>query len=71
MNKTLREKVINHLKEYGSITSWEAITKYRATRLSDIIFVLRSQGYDIETLSEKNTDGRGTHAKYILKSVPK
>ena len=37
-NKT--EKVLEHLKEYGTITSLEAIDLYGATRLSAIIFNL-------------------------------
>ena len=36
-NKT--ELVRKHLVKKGQITTWEAITKYRATRLSDIKFV--------------------------------
>lgn len=42
--------VLNHLKKYGSITSWKAITEYRATRLSAIIYNLRKKGYDIESV---------------------
>lgn len=64
---TKKEKVLEHLKTKGSITSWEAFTLYRATRLSDIIFVLRKDGYDIETIPEKNIDDYRKHAKYILK----
>lgn len=43
-----REEVLNHLKEYGSITSMEAFNNYGATRLSAIIFDLRHDGYDIK-----------------------
>ena len=32
---TKKEKVRQHLLKYGSITSWEAIMKYNATRLSE------------------------------------
>lgn len=42
MTKT--QKVLNHLRENGSITSWEAIQQYGATRLSAIIFNLRKKG---------------------------
>ena len=31
----------------GKITSWEAITKFRATRLSDIIYKMRKRGYAV------------------------
>ena len=67
-NKTT--KVLEHLKQYGSITSLEAIEKYSATRLSAIIYNLRKKGYDIETKDIDFTDRFGTkshYGKYVLK----
>ena len=66
MNKT--EKVLEHLKEYGSITSMEAIENYSATRLSAIIYNLRKRGYDIVTEDIQFVDRYGnenTFGKYI------
>lgn len=66
-NKTI--KVIEHLKNHGSITSLEAIDMYGATRLSAIIFRLRGQGYNIETHSMPFIDRYGNSAvygKYVL-----
>lgn len=65
------KKVLMHLLEKGSITSWEAIKEYGATRLSAIIFNLRHK-YDLNIISEKVdfTDRYGdksSFAKYILK----
>lgn len=37
----LKQAVLRHLKEYKSITSFEAFTEYGATRLSAIILTLR------------------------------
>lgn len=68
-NKTT--KVLEHLKQYGSITSLEAIEKYSAIRLSAIIYNLRKKGYDIETKDIDFTDRFGTKShcgKYVLKS---
>ena len=68
---TKKEKVKRHLLEHGSITSWEAIMKYNATRLSDIIFCLRKAGYDIETIykTKKNREGETiTYGEYKLKT---
>lgn len=68
---TKKEKVRQHLLKYGSITSWEAITKYNATRLSDIIFCLRKDGYDIETIYKTNKNKEGetiTYGEYKLKT---
>ena len=67
---TQTERVIKHLKEYGSITPLEAIRAYGITRLGARIWDLRDLGYDIETQTEtsKNRFGDKTpYAKYVLK----
>lgn len=64
---TKTQKVLNHLQKYGSITSWEAIDNYGATRLSAIIYNLRKH-YNIESLDRTGTDRYGNEAtftKYI------
>jgi len=43
------KQVLNHLQKHGTITSWEAINLYRATRLSAIIFILKERGWSITT----------------------
>ena len=66
-NTSKTEKVLKHLQENGSITSWEAIEKYGATRISDIIYRLRKK-YDIATEDYEFTDRYGnksTYAKYV------
>ena len=56
-------KVLSHLQRYGSITSWDAIRLFRATRLSAIIFNLRDEGYKIDS---ENRSGDGSHwTEYI------
>jgi len=70
MRVTKTQQVLEHLKDKGSITSWEAIQQYGATRLSSIIFNLREDGYDIETRIEVTKDRNGNtcqYANYILK----
>ena len=68
MNKT--KAIRQHLIENGSITSWEAIKEYGATRLSAIIYNLRWK-YGMNIISEKVdfTDRYGnksSFAKYVL-----
>lgn len=69
MNK--HQLVRRHLQEFGSITSWEAIEKYGATRLSAIIYDLRYRdGMNIDTMMIEATDRYGNtsqYAKYIYK----
>ncbi len=62
MNKT--DAVYAHLKK-KPITSWEAITLYKATRLADIIFRLRCQGHNIQTVMVEGQDA--TFARYFLR----
>ena len=65
--KTQKEAIMWHLKTYGKITSWEAIKEYGATRLSDIIFRLKNEGYNIKTNLVKKENRFGnitTIAKY-------
>lgn len=67
MTKT--SQVLNHLLNYGTITSWQAITKYSATRLASIICELRKKGYDIETkimVTKDINNNTCQYAKYIL-----
>lgn len=63
MTKT--EKVRLHLIEKGSITSWEAIMEYGATRLSAIIYILRNQGMNIINERIKFTDRFGSKSSYV------
>lgn len=62
--------VLEHLIKEGSITSWEAIQKYHATRLSAIIYILRKKrGYDIITEKNIYIDKKGrkrSYGRYVL-----
>ena len=63
MNKTIA--VRKHLEEHGRINSWEAIQKYKATRLSAIIYNLR-HNYDMKIINDRVyfTDKYGTKSHY-------
>lgn len=56
--------VLAHLKRGRTITSWQAFEQFRATRLADIIFKLRGQGYNITT--ELVEDEKTRYARYRL-----
>lgn len=67
--KSQTEAILAHMEKYGYITSWQAIKKYGATRLSGIIFTLRKKGYVITTESFEAKTRYGNQsrpAKYIL-----
>ena len=62
--------VLQHLKKYGTITSYESIKLYGATRLSAIIYTLRhNNGYSITSTFENVTTRYGVKtavARYKL-----
>lgn len=55
----MREKILEHLEKYGTITTWEAIQKYHCTRISEYIRQLREDNYNIESVRKNvtRTDG--------------
>ena len=57
-----KEYIICHLLTVGHISSFEAISKYRHTRLSTVIHELRTAGAAIRTVDEPHVGG--THARY-------
>lgn len=66
-----KERVLEYIKQNGSITSLEAIYELGVTRLSDVIFRLDKEGYEFERETEKgkNRFGEKTHfTRYRLKN---
>jgi hypothetical protein len=63
---TKKQAVLTHLQTHGHITSWEAITLYKATRLADIIYKLKNQGQKIYTLMVEGKDVK--FARYFLEN---
>lgn len=66
---TQKSEVLNYLQTHDFITQKIASDKFGASRLSDIIFRLRKEGYLIKKTDEttKNRYGNScTYAKYSL-----
>ena len=61
--KSQKSEILKYLKTHKrGITSLQAIQLFGATRLSDVIFRLRQEGYDIvtEQITKKNRYGHVT-----------
>lgn len=62
-----KERVLDYLERFGSITSLDAFRDLGVTRLSAIIYRLRDDGYQIKTKDEFATnrfDERTHYARY-------
>lgn len=65
------DRILRHFKDYGSITSLEAMKEYGIMRLASRISDLRRQGYDITVTTEtgKNRYGEKTsYARYSMEA---
>jgi hypothetical protein len=60
------KQIADHLTENKSITSWDAIEKYRITRLSHYIYLLRREGWSIATETKVNKDTGTNYGLYLL-----
>ena len=69
MNNTQLNQVLAHLKQGRSITQVDAIRLFKCYRLSAVVDKLRKQGFEIVTYNERNSSGKGTHARYELRGV--
>ena len=67
------DRILRHFKDYGSITSLEAMQEYGIMRLASRISDLKRLGYVISVTTEngKNRYGEKTsYARYSLKEAP-
>ncbi len=68
--KNQKEKIIEHIKKYGSITSYEAYIDLGITQLGARLDDLKKEGYEFETewITKKNKDETIVNfKKYYLK----
>lgn len=64
-----KERLLNYLKDHGSITSFEAFSELYDTRLSDTIYRLEKEGYTFrrETIKKIGYMGKPiTFYRYYL-----
>lgn len=65
MKTTQKQRIIDYIKQFGSISSWEAYADLGITQLGARIDQLKKDGYEFETEweSKKNRYGENTTYK--------
>lgn len=61
---TQRDKVIDYIKKFGSITSFDAYKDLGITQLATRIFELKERGHKIITTCEKGVNRYGDRIRY-------
>lgn len=64
MKITQRDRVINYIREFGSISSWEAYKDLGITQLATRIKELKEEGYEFKTEWESSTNRFGEKTDY-------
>jgi len=62
---TQTTQILHYLKQGNKLTSWEAIHKFRCTRLSAVIYNLKKYGYEIVSVQQTAKNGK-KYAEYTL-----
>lgn len=65
MDNIKTKKILAHLKNHKTITSWEAFELFNVTRLSSIIYNLRKRGYDITDNWKEHQNQGGRKVRYV------
>ncbi len=65
--KNQKEIILEHIKQYGNISTLEGYEKYKIMRVGSVINLLRKEGYNIITIIEKNKKTKKKYARYYLK----
>ncbi len=65
--KNQKEIILEHIKQYGNISTLEGYEKYKIMRVGSVINLLRKEGYNIITIIEKNNKTKKKYARYYLK----
>lgn len=64
MKTTQKQRIINYIREFGSISSWEAYSDLGITQLGARIDQLKKEGFEFRTEWESNTNRFGEKTDY-------
>ena len=62
----MKERVLNYMREFGSISTYVAFVDLGCTRLSEYIRQLRRDGYVIASNWTENVNRYGDKVKYVI-----
>jgi hypothetical protein len=64
MKITQKDRIINYIRQFGSISSWEAYSDLGITQLGARIDQLKKEGFEFKTEWESNTNRFGEKTDY-------
>lgn len=64
MKITQKDRILQYIREFGSISSWEAYSDLGITQLGARIDELKKEGYEFKTEWESSTNRYGDKVDY-------
>lgn len=64
MKISQKQRIVNYIREFGSISSWEAYSDLGITQLGARINQLKKEGYEFKTKWESSTNRYGEKVDY-------
>lgn len=64
MKISQKQRIVNYIREFGSISSWEAYSDLGITQLGARIDQLKKEGYEVRTKWESSTNRYGEKVEY-------
>lgn len=64
MKITQKDRILQYIREFGSISSWEAYSDLGITQLGARIDQLKKEGYEFKTEWESSTNRYGDKTDY-------
>lgn len=65
MKTTQKQRILDYIKAFGSITSWQAYSDLGITQLGARIDQLKKEGYQFVSDWENNTNRYGEPVRYV------
>lgn len=64
MKISQKQRIVNYIREFGSISSWEAYSDLGITQLGARIDQVKKEGYEVRTKWESSTNRYGEKVDY-------
>ncbi len=61
---TQKQAVLKYIEDFGSVSSMEAFGDLGVTRLADVVYKLKKDGYIISSTTETTTNRYGTKVHF-------
>ena len=60
-----RQRILKYIRDYGSITSWEAYYDLGITQLGARVYELKQEGYEFRTERVKSKNRYGDNVDFV------